>query len=302
MLTAIVLAAITNCTAPAKPVDRTIHGVFVEVDDDSWRKVAKSEQIDTIVIANIRGFDVNDETCQNGCSKVKFEQARNLLSTARKGIRIYVGLVYDKQFSIDKDGARERKAAHDFYKTLNDAQKARITGWYIAGEWHNASDADYAAKVIKYLNAATARGKGVKSPLPQGEIMVAPFFVVRDQPAGACTSVLDAQRTAALFRKIFDGTSITHLLLQDGFAERNGDRECKWGDDIDGYATAATAYEKAVKNALLAGAFGVDLEAFGDEGDAKLQCRLDLQFKSLPACARVIVYERKACVATGLCQ
>jgi hypothetical protein len=48
------------------------------------------------------------------------------------------------------------------------------------------------------------------------------------------------------------------------------------------------------------GMYAVDLEAFGNTG--KKQCRLDLQFANVPQGTRVIVYERKACRATKLCQ
>lgn len=294
MLAAFVLAAMT-CHAPATTPARTIHGVFVEVDNACWKDIAQSKQIDTIVIANIRGYGPG---C-TPCDRVKFEQARRLLATAREGMKIYVGLVYDADFDIMKsDGARERKAARDFYTTLTEKQKSRITGWYIAGEWHNASAAKYGDAVVTYLKKATDRSDP-KTALPPGEVIVAPFFVAREQPWGTCSDVLGAPETATLFERIVSETKITRFLLQDGFGARNK-RTCKWGNNVDDYARTAKTYADAIREKLPDGVYEVDLEAFGNTG--KKQCRLDLQFANVPAGTRVIVYEKKACRKTRLCQ
>lgn len=302
MLTALLLLAAINCHAPEHKPSRDIDGVFIEVDGDDWSRVVKSTSIDEVVIANIKGFD--DGTCSKGCKK--FDQAKKLIDAARPGMKIYVGLVYDAKFSIEKDGSREREVAHEFYWSLNNDQRARITGWYIAGEWHNDSDKDYQRKVITYLNAATDR-KGTK-PLPKGEVVVAPFFVIRHRPDDkTCDTVLGPDDTAKMFGAILAATPVTRVLLQDGFGARN-QHHCVWGDDVDLYQKRAKTYIDGVAGAMPVDPktkkprveFAVDLEAFGDAGE--VQCRLDLQFHSVPKGARVIVYEHRACCVTALCQ
>lgn len=276
---------------------RTIAGTFVEIDRNDWAKVAKSPKVGEIVIANIMGFDKS--ACQKGCDKSA--QAIALIEAARPGMRIYVGLRYDANFSIaTADGAKESVLAHAFYKKLTPDQKKRIAGWYLAGEWHNSAAAGYQKKVIEYLKAAT-----VTNPLPPGEVLVAPFFVIRTTN---CGDVLDAKATATMFKAILAQSRVTRLLLQDGFGARN-ERTCKWGDDIDSYQKHAASYVKEISTNMPENAgipkkkkvvFGVDLEAFGDLG--KDQCRLNVQFATVPQGAPVIVYEHRACCVTGLCQ
>lgn len=287
MLTAIVLAALGQ-----------IDGVFVEIDRNDWLRVVKSPSVKEIVVANIYGVD--NEDCVNGCEK--FDQAIALIDAAPKNAKIYIGLRYDKNFKVmTADGAEEREVAARFWNRLTDDQKARITGWYIAGEWHNSTEAGYQQKVIDYLDEATDRSKKVKNRLPPGEVVVAPFFVARDQPKSTCKDVLAVDETAKMIKAILAKKKITRLLLQDGFGARN-DRDCKWGDDDDGYQKTAQQYvsevAKVAKKANVE--FGIVLEAFGDLGEN--QRRLDLQFAIVPAGARVIVYEHRACCVTGLCQ
>lgn len=284
-------------TCPANPPARVIEGVYVEVDDHDWYRAVNSKSVKEIVIANIVGFD--GDSCKNGCDKS--DQAIELLDATPEGIRIYVGLVYDANFSVQSADlvaakAQDVQTAKDFLEKLTDKQKSRISGWYLGREWHNFKSADDQKKLRMYLLDVAKELPAVE------EILVAPFFVAKTK---TCTTPHDAKGTARMFSDLIAGTKITRILLQDGFGALN-ERECKWGDDIDAYKPVAQKYAKSVADAMPKNAdgkkieFSTILEAFGDVG--KDQCRLDLQFAAVPKGARVIVYEHRACCATGLCQ
>ena len=269
----------------------SIDGVFVEIDRYDWYRVVQSKSVTEIVIANIKGYDAED--CLKGCPK--YDQAKALIDAARPGMKIYVGLRYDKNFQIDAaKGAKESEIGWEFWNLLSPDQKRRVKGWYIAGEWHNESGK--AEAIRKYLEAATMN-------LPPGEVLVAPFFVVRGEDK--CTKALSAPETAAMFKKILAETKVTRLLLQDGFGARD-ERACKFNDSDDSYQAAAKLYIDEIAKAMpknkngVQVVFGIDLEAFGDLGPH--QRRLDLQFALVPKGAPVIVYEHRACCVTGLCQ
>lgn len=209
--------------------------------------------------------------------------------------------MYDANFDVfSADLTKAKKQDVDvataFLARLTVEQKRRISGWYLAREWHNFDDANAQSRLRTYLLDLT------NELPPMKEVLVAPFFVIRTD---ACTTPKDEAGTATMFAALLANTKITRLLLQDGFGARN-ERECKWGDDVAAYAERAKTYAQRVAAAMPANAYGkkielgLDLEAFGDVGPD--MCRLDLQFAVVPQKARVIVYEHRACCATGLCQ
>jgi hypothetical protein len=266
-----------------------------------WYRVLKNPKISEIIIANIKGYD--DEDCENGCDKT--EEALDLLEVVPAGKKVYVGLVYEKDFNVKKigDAARDQDCAmaKAFWKAAKKRNlHGRINGWYLGREWHNfapkEADATDKANLKKYLRELSAELRG---EFPSHVIAVAPFF--RPHSKKICPEYPDAPTTATRFRELLDGTDVNLLLLQDGFGVRHK-YACMSKLSLADYASAAEMYATEVAAAmnLLKIRFAVDLEAFGPL--EKDQCRLPVQFQSIPSQTPVFVYSQRDCLATGICQ
>ena len=299
----VVIAAVW-CTPPKPLPERNIRGVFVEMNGKhDWKRVLESPNVHEIIIANVHGYDDQSKECKRpkGCSKVS--EALALLKAVPTGKDVYVGLAYDAQFDVAKLGDAQ-KDDYRIAKAFWDAAvqhnvQHRITGWYLAREWHNFGVSENNAIEIALQNYLEGISDDLlKEDLPKRPLVVAPFFV----PQKYCSGFRTATETATLFTELLKNTRVKLLLLQDGFAERKT-RSCTAKLTVSAYATEAAAYAQALAVAMEEKAhvrFGVDLEAF--KPGWSIQCRLHWQFKSVPDGAPVFVYQQRDCLKRKLCQ
>jgi hypothetical protein len=279
MLTAmVILAAVCTIGGPAKP--HAFDAVFAELDGRDWNAFYQTNGGRDVIIANIFGYDADG--CREGCDKT--EEAVRAIAAAPNGTKVYAGLVYDATFDAPSvtDDFMLRAANEDvslaktLLRKLADHNVSKnISGWYLAREIYNFSDAKASRRMKTYYEKVSAR-------LPPGERIIAPFFLPHTDFCG----VLTAKQTAAMFKDVAGNANI-RIMLQDGFGARAAHTACcKHWKALD-YAAEAQEYEKALADV---GEHWVIIETFGKDAGQTLNC----QFEVLPTNAKTVRYDGEA--------
>jgi hypothetical protein len=279
---------------PASYAVRPIRRVFIDLDHSGdWRTFFDRYVVEEVVIQNIIGkpYDKRREALQL------------LQAAAERGIKVYVGLVYEDEFNPDTMSAvtlasvaqEDIDTARTFVK-MTESLGLEFAGWYLARELHNFRDPpDRSQRSLireHYL-------KKVTSGLPPRErILISPYFV---PPVPERPDLVGIDSTAELFAYLVQGTGVTDVLLQDGTGARNDPLKelgCEW--PLDSYLRVAAAYTNAVERRLPAGiTFWSNVEVFGDDASP---ARVRRQLSAIPPERPVIAFAYRGCICTGACE
>lgn len=251
-----------------------IDGVFVVLDEGvaahTWPKA-----LGCLASAGIRHVII-----QSPSFDWKAAEALVRAAIGRKDVNVYVGLHFQNDFSsleapLD-EALRNDQTIADRVAQWPKPVVAAIDGWYIAHELHNfkffigrgatndqrmALTRKRADELRKYLGDVTSYVRNIR----KGEVLISPHFNAT-QDGGLLTPA----ETTEIFRRMFEGTGISWVLLQDGFGARNAACRigcCRW--DRGEFAAPALAYERAVRDALTGTriGFGVNVESFDIDAD-----------------------------------
>lgn len=202
--------------------------------------------------------------------------ARDLVTLgAARGMRVFLGLHYEDAFNAGTSDLstalkRDRALLKRIKRTWSREEKERIGGWYIAEEVHNFNlwreDTSAEAQWDATMRRADVIRRDYLIPLVRTARAVVPKPVIASPQFNPVQdgAVLDARRTGVLFHRIFAGSGVAAIYVQDGLGARNGSGRigcCTWSRAP--FEAQSYAYVRAVANAL-AGAVtvGVNAESF----------------------------------------
>jgi hypothetical protein len=292
--------------ATAAPVQK-LTGVFVTLREN----LAWPATLDRLRCAGISTIIIQ-------ASEENLDHARMLVNlSADYGIAVYLGLHYEGAFNAATSDLPTALAADRALLARvdgwTDAEKKRIGGWYVAEEIHNFNLWRKNTSAAEQWDATLRRADAIRTTYLAP--VVAAAHAVAHKPVVASPqfnpvqdgAVLDAMRTGVLFDRIFTGSGIAAIYVQDGLGARN-DRErigCCTSTRSD-FEAQAYAYERAVTNALApAVTVGVNVESFEVSHCVTRTVKADAfrrQLQLAPPGARVVTYELENLLASELWQ
>ncbi|HEV3050658.1 MAG TPA: DUF4434 domain-containing protein [Longimicrobium sp.] len=287
----------TGIPNPGTHPVRPIHRVFIDLDSKKdWLAFFDDYKVDEVVIQNIIGkpYDKRDEALEV------------LKAAGTRGIRVYVGLVYEDKFNSDTMSATalEIAAQEDIdtakaFVQMAGALENQIAGWYLAREIHNFRDT--VRDSLGRSQHSLVRGYLEKVTLglpPRPRVLISPYFV---PPVPQRPELVGIDETATFFAYLVQGTGVTDVLLQDGTGARNDPLKnlgCTW--PLDSYLRVAAAYANAVEARLRPGVtFWSNVEVFGDDATPD---RVRKQLATIPPGRPLIAFAYRGCGPMGACE
>ncbi|MDX6528439.1 MAG: hypothetical protein QOH41_729 [Blastocatellia bacterium] len=215
---------------------RGLDGAFIQLwpemstamNDSDWQDVLNAMNnagLQVIIVQYLR----HNDTDLFPSNQAKFDPTEKILKFAdgHPGMQVFIGLGYDtawydhwKDDQFLRRLAEKNRTLATTLWTRYGSRHTSFSGWYIPQEMWNENYTTDQIKNLRELYYASVAGhcKSLSKGMP---IAVAPFFNPNEDYIGQSeTPAQNAERFAALFAQLLNGSQIDIVMLQDGVGAR----------------------------------------------------------------------------------